>query len=321
MKAVMCRSLGDPESLSVEEVPDPVADEAQVVIDVKACGVSFPDLLMVKGAYQLRPPLPFSPGGEVAGVISEVGEGVDDFNRGQRVMVMTLFGGFAERVVTSPDRVVKIPDSMGFEVAAGFLLNYGTSLHALRDRAELRAGETLLVLGAAGGVGLAAVEVGKQMGARVVAAASTEDKLALCREHGADETILYTTEDLKQRAKSLGGIDVVYDPVGGAHTDAALRALRPGGRHLVIGFASGEIPHLPLNLPLMKECSVVGVFWGNWAMREPAHHARNLGMLLEWFEAGHLRPHVSDKYPLDRAADALADIAERRAKGKVVLTV
>ena len=321
MKAVVCKELGDPKGLSVEEVADPVADEAQVVIDVKACGVSFPDLLMVKGAYQVRPPLPFSPGGEIAGVVSEVGEGVDDFSRGDRVMVMTMFGGFAEKVVTAPERVVKLPESMSFEVAASFLMNYGTGLHALKDRGQLQAGETMLVLGAAGGVGLAAVEIGKAMGARVVAAASSEDKLALCKDHGADEIILYTSEDLKQRAKSVGGVDVVYDPVGGAHSEAALRALKPGGRHLVIGFASGEIPRLPLNLPLMKECAVVGVFWGNWAMREPAHQARNLGVLLDWFEEGRIRPHVSDKYPLEKAADALVDIAERRAKGKVVLTV
>ena len=321
MRAVMIEAHGEPESLVVREVPDPTASSGQVVIDVKAAGVSFPDLLMVRGLYQFKPALPFPPGGEVAGVVSAVGEGVADLRAGDRVMVVTGFGGFAEKVIAPADRVLKIPDAMPFDVAAGFQMNYATTMHALVDRAQLRKGETLLVLGAAGGVGVTAVEVGKLLGARVVAAASSPDKLEIARAAGADELVDYSQANFKQQLKALGGVDVVYDPVGGPYTDPALRGLRPGGRHLVIGFAAGEIPKIPANLTLMKECAVVGVFWGAFAMREPKRNAAHLERLLGWYAEERLRPLVTQRYPFEDASRALRDVAERRVRGKVVLTV
>jgi NADPH2:quinone reductase len=322
MRAVLCKAYGPPESLVVEELPSPTAGLGEVVLDVRACGVNFPDVLIIQNKYQFRPPLPFSPGGEVAGVIKELGEGVKDLRVGQRVIGSTGWGGFAEELALDATRVTPIPDSMDFETASAFLLTYGTSHHALKDRAQLRAGETLLVLGAAGGVGLAAVEIGKVMGARVIAAASAPEKLAVCREHGADEVIDYAKEDLKERVKQLTageGADVVYDPVGGAFSEAALRATAWNGRFLVIGFAAGDIPKIPLNLVLLKGCAIVGVFWGAFTAREPARNRANIDELLTWFEAGKIKPHISATYPLERAAVALNDMAARRVTGKVVL--
>lgn len=320
MRAAICASHGGPDAVEIRELPDPEAGSGQVVVDVKAAGLNFPDLLMTRGLYQLKPPPPFAPGGEVAGVVSQVGEGVDGVAVGDRVMAITGFGGFCEKVVVGTNQIVRVPDAMDLTVAGGFAFTYATSYHALEDRARLREGETLLVLGAAGGVGLAAVELGHRMGARVIAAASTDDKLELCRRYGASEGINYAKEDLKQRAKELGGADVVYDPVGGDYAEPALRALKPFGRFLVIGFASGTIPSIRLNLALLKECAIVGVAWGAWAMRDPAGHTRNMRALLEMYAAGKLEPHISEVLPLDRAADALRAMDARKVKGKVVLT-
>lgn len=321
MRAAVCTSEDGPDSLEIQELPDPTASAGQVVVDVKAAGLNFPDLLMTRGLYQLKPPPPFTPGGEVAGLVSEVGEGVEGFAVGDRVLALTGFGGFCEKVVLTPPQLVKIPDSMDMTVAGCFIFTYGTSYHALKDRARLAEGETLLVLGAAGGVGLAAVELGKVMGARVIAAASTDDKLALCKEYGAESGINYATEDLKKRAKELGGADVIYDPVGGDYAEAALRAIKPFGRFLVIGFATGTIPSIRLNLALLKECAVVGVAWGAWAMRNPALHAENTRELVEMHTAGKLRPHISEKVPLEGLVDALHAMDQRKVKGKIVVTM
>jgi NADPH2:quinone reductase len=322
MKAVLCKAYGPPDSLVVEELPSPAPGRGEVLLAVRACGVNFPDVLIIQNKYQFKPPLPFSPGGEVAGIVKGLGEGVTGLAVGDRVIGSTGWGGFAEEVVLDAGRVIEIPDEMDFVTASAFLLTYGTSHHALKDRAQLRAGETLLVLGAAGGVGLAAVEIGKVMGARVIAAASTPEKLAVCREHGADELIDYAREDLKERVKQLTGgegADVIYDPVGGAYSETALRATAWNGRFLVIGFAAGEIPKIPLNLVLLKGCQIVGVFWGAFTAREPARHRANVEELMAWYRAGKLEPHISATYPLERAAAALNDMAERRVMGKVVL--
>ncbi len=322
MKAVLCKAYGPPDSLVVEALPSPTPGRGEVLLAVRACGVNFPDVLIIQNKYQFRPPLPFSPGGEVAGVVKALGEGVSGLAVGDRVIGSTGWGGFAEELALDAARVIPIPDEMDFVTASAFLLTYGTSHHALQDRAQLRAGETLLVLGAAGGVGLAAVEIGKVMGARVIAAASTPEKLAVCREHGADDLIDYAREDLKERVKQLTageGADVVYDPVGGTYSEAALRATAWNGRFLVIGFAAGEIPKVPLNLVLLKGCQIVGVFWGAFTAREPARHRANVAELIAWYRDGKLKPHISATYPLERAAAALNDMAERRVMGKVVL--
>jgi NADPH2:quinone reductase len=322
MRAVLCKQFGPPESLVLEEIDPPSAGPRQVVVAVHACGVNFPDILLIENKYQFKPPLPFSPGGEVAGIVKQVGAEVRGIGVGDRVLASTGWGGFAEEVAVDAARVVPIPDAMDFVSASAFLFTYGTSHYALKDRAQLRAGETLLVLGAAGGVGLAAVELGKVMGARVIAAASTDDKLAVCKEHGADEGINYAREDLKERIKTLtggAGADVVYDPVGGDYAEQALRATAWEGRFLVIGFAAGDIPKIPLNLVLLKGCQVVGVFWGAFTGREPARNKANVDELLRWYGEGRVRPHVSATYPFERAAEALRALAERRVKGKVVL--
>ncbi len=323
MRAVLCKQYGPPESLVVEDVPDLTAGPGQVVIEVKACGVNFPDTLIIQGKYQFQPEMPFSPGGEIAGVVKETGDGVTGFKPGDPVIAFTGWGGFAEEVVTYPNQLVPLPDGMDFVTASSFVMTYGTSYYALEDRARLQPGETLLVLGAAGGVGFAALEIGKAMGARVIAAASTDEKLAFCKAHGADELINYATEDLKERVKQLtggNGADVVYDPVGGAYSEAAVRATGWDGRFLVIGFAAGDIPRIPLNLVLLKSCSIVGVFWGAFAQRDPERYEQLLTQLRTWFRDGTLKTHVFAKYPLERAADALNDLIERRAQGKVVLT-
>ncbi len=324
MKAIVCKTHGPPESLVLEEVPAPEAGPGEVVVRVKAASLNFPDVLIIQNKYQFKPPLPFSPGSELAGVVKAVGAGVERFQPGQRVMAFTTYGAFAEEVKTEASRLVAIPEGMTFETAAAFLLAYGTSDHALRDRGALRAGETLLVLGAAGGVGLAAIEIGKALGARVLACASSAEKLAVCREHGADAAIDYSREDLRERVRALTdgrGPDVVYDAVGGAYSEPAFRSIAWRGRHLVVGFAAGEIPRLPLNLALLKGASVVGVFWGDFARREPARLAESVRQLGEWHAASKLRPHVSRTFPLARAPEALRLMAERRVTGKVVLTV
>ena len=324
MKAILCKSYGPPESLVFEDVPSPVPGPGEAVVSVKAASVNFPDVLIIENKYQVKPPLPFSPGSELAGVVKSVGDGVTAFKPGDRVMAITGYGAFAEEVKTEARRMLAIPSAMDFATAAAFGLTYATSEHALVDRGALAAGETLLVLGAAGGVGLAAIEIGKILGARVIACASTGDKLAVCRQHGADETINYATEDLRERIKALTGghgPDVVYDPVGGAYTELALRSIAWRGRLLVVGFAAGEIPKIPLNLTLLKGCSIVGVFWGDWARREPEHFAEAMARLGHWYADGKLQPHISATFPLERAADALVLMASRQVTGKVVLTV
>jgi NADPH2:quinone reductase len=324
MKAILCRQYGPPESLTLEEVPGLVPGPKQVVIAVHAAGVNFPDTLIIEGKYQFKPEMPFSPGGEVAGVIVRIGREVSGLRIGQRVLAPLGWGGYAEEAVAEAWRVLPIPPTMDFATASAFVLTYGTSHHALQDRAQLRAGETLLVLGAAGGVGLAAIEIGKAMGARVIAAASSDDKLAVCAAHGADALIQYERDDLRERIRQITdgrGVDVVYDPVGGAYSEPALRSIAWNGRFLVVGFAAGNIPSIPLNLPLLKGCAIVGVFWGAFARNEPARNAQNMLQLFSWFEQGKVRPHICARYPLERAADAMNAVANRSAKGKVVITV
>jgi NADPH2:quinone reductase len=323
MKAVLCKQYGPPESLVIEDLPPQKPGPGEVVVSVRAASVNFPDFLIIQNKYQFKPPLPFSPGSELAGVVKEVGAGVSNVRPGDRVIAFTTYGAFAEEVKTEAARLLPLPEKMDFITGAAFLLTYATSDHALRDRGSLKAGETLLVLGAAGGVGLAAIEIGKALGARVIACASTEDKLAVCREHGADATINYASEDLRERVKSLTegrGIDVVYDAVGGAYTEPAFRSLAWRGRLLVVGFAAGEIPKLPLNLALLKGAAVVGVFWGDFARREPEAFAESVRQLALWYAEGRLRPHVSQTLPLERAAEAIQLLASRKAKGKIVLT-
>jgi len=324
MKAVLCKQFGPPESLVVEELPSPKAGAGEVIVSVKAASLNCPDLLIIQNKYQLKPPLPFAPGSELAGVIKEIGEGVKGYKLGDRVIAVTGYGAFAEEVRVEAGRLVPIPEGMDYNSAAAFLLTYGTSDHALRDRAMLKAGETLLVLGAAGGVGLAAIEIGKALGATVIACASSADKLEVCRQHGADAGINYATEDLREKIKELTGgkgVDVVYDPVGGPYSEPALRSTTWRGRFLVIGFTAGDIPKIPINLPLLKGSSIVGVFWGEFVRREPKAFAESLGQLGKWFREGKLKPHVSQTFPLVEAVDALKLMAGRKVKGKVVLTV
>jgi NADPH2:quinone reductase len=322
MKAVLCKTYGPPESLVVEEVPSPRPGPGEVVVTVKAASVNFPDVLIIQNKYQYKPPLPFSPGCELAGVVKEVGEDVRSVKPGDKVMAYTTYGAFAEEVKLEASRIVPLPQGMDYESGAAFLLTYGTSDHALRDRGALKAGETLLVLGAAGGVGLAAVEIGKALGARVIACASSAEKLEVCREHGADATINYADQDLREQIKSLTdgrGPDVVYDAVGGSYSEPAFRSIAWRGRLLVVGFAAGEIPKLPLNLALLKGASVVGVFWGDFTRREPGAFADSVRQLGRWYGEGKLRPHVSRIFPMEKAAEALQLMAARQVKGKVVL--
>jgi NADPH2:quinone reductase len=322
VKALLCRALGGIGSLEVGEMDSPAPTRGQVLIDVKAAGVNFPDVLMVQGKYQFKPPLPFAPGCELAGIVKAVGEGVTHVKPGDRALALVMHGAFAEEAVADALTVVPLPQGIDFATAASFMFTYGTSYHALKDRAVLQRGETLLVLGAAGGVGLAAVELGRLMGARVIAAASTEDKLEVCRARGAEATINYSTEDLRERLKALTagrGVDVVYDPVGGGYSEPALRSMAWKGRFLVVGFANGEIPRIPLNLALLKGCSIVGVFWGNFTTKEPQASAANVRELIAWIAAGELKPFVSERYPLARGAAALQALQDRRVKGKVVI--
>jgi NADPH:quinone reductase len=323
MKAVLCKEYGLPGSLVVEDVPSPKPATGQVVISVKACGVNFPDTLIIQGKYQFKPEMPFSPGGEVAGVVKEIGESVTRVKPGDRVIAFNTWGGFAEEMVVDADRTIPMPAAMDFVPASAFVLTYGTSYHALKDRAEIKAGETLLVLGAAGGVGLAAIQLGKVMGARVVAAASSDAKLKVCRDNGADELINYGSEDLRARVKAITagkGVDVVYDPVGGPYSEPALRDMAWKGRFLVVGFAAGDIPKVPLNLTLLKGCSIVGVFWGSFTKNEPEHNRENNWELMAMYAAGKIKPHIHAVYPLERAAEALNEVLNKRVTGKVVLT-
>jgi NADPH2:quinone reductase len=322
MKAVVCRKLGAIGDLAFEEIASPRAGPGEVVVSVRACGVNFPDVLLVQGKYQVKPPLPFSPGVEIAGFVKEAGEGVTNVRPGDPVAGSVPYGGFAEEVLAPARNLVPIPADLDFAVGAAFTLTYGTSYHALADCAHLRRGETLLVLGAAGGVGLAAVDLGRMMGARVIAAASSEAKLAACARYGAETLINYEQEDLREALKRVTageGVDVVYDPVGARFAEPAIRSLAWRGRYLVIGFAGGEIPRIPLNLPLLMERSIVGVYWGAWSAREPDANHANLARVLEGITAGKLEPLVSRSFPLARAADALEELANRRVLGKVVL--
>ncbi len=322
MKAVLCKEWGMPAKLVVEDVPSPKPASGQVVVSVKACGVNFPDTLIIQGKYQFKPEMPFSPGGEVAGVVKEVGEGVTRVKPGDRVIAFNTWGGFAEEMLVDADRTTPMPASMDFVRASAFVLTYGTSYHALKDRADIKAGETMLVLGAAGGVGLAAIQLGKAMGARVIAAASSDEKLKVCRDNGADDVINYAAEDLRARVKAITagkGLDVVYDPVGGPYSEPALRDMAWKGRFLVVGFAAGDIPKVPLNLILLKGCSIVGVFWGAFTRNEPEHNRENNWDLMAMYAAGKIRPHIHAAYPLDRAAEALNEVLNKRVTGKVVL--
>ena len=323
MKAVLCKRHGPPDTLTFEELPSPRPGPGEVVVSMKAASVNFPDVLIIQNKYQVKPPLPFSPGSELAGVIKEVGSEVSAFRPGDRVIAFTTYGAFAEEVKTEAGRLIPLPEGMDFTTGAAFILTYGTSDHALRDRGALKAGETLLVLGAAGGVGLAAIDIGKALGAHVIACASSDDKLAVCASHGADAGINYSSEDLREAIKRLTdgrGVDVVYDAVGGPYTEPAFRSLAWRGRLLVVGFAAGDIPKLPLNLPLLKGASAVGVFWGDFTRREPGAFADSVRQLGQWFRDGKLHPHVSQTLPLRDAAKALELMAARQVKGKLVLT-
>jgi len=322
VKALVCRQFGPIENLAVEEIDPPRPGPGQVLVDVKASSLNFPDALMVQGLYQVKPPLPFSPGHEIAGVIEKLGEGVLGVAVGDAIIATPGVGGLAEQCVVARERITPLPAGMDFATASAFLLTYCTTLHALEDCGRLRSGESLLVLGAAGGVGTAAIEIGKALGARVIAAASSEEKLALCRDLGADETIDYVREDLRKRALELTGskgVDVVYDPVGGALTEAALRASAWGGRLLVIGFASGEIPAIRLNLALLKERSIVGVYWGEWTRQDPAGQKRNVERLGELYAAGKVKPVVSERIRLAEVPAALVRMQKRQVKGKIVV--
>lgn len=322
MKAVRCKDWGPIDSLVIEDLPDLAPGAGEVVVDVKAAGVNFPDVLTVQGKYQVRPPLPFTPGNEFAGTVRAVGEGVSGFAPGQPVIGFTRTGAFAEQAVAPAEALMPMPPGMDFDTAAAITLTYGTSHHAVVDRAALQPGETMLVLGAAGGVGLAAIEIGKAIGARVIAAASSDEKLAVCRAHGADVLVNYEKEDLREALKAATGgqgPDVIYDPVGGPYSEPALRSIAWRGRHLVVGFAAGEIPKLPWNLMLLKGASVVGVFWGDFVRKEPQANLAAMRQMLGWMAEGKLKPLVSRRYRLEETAQALNDMADRKVTGKVVV--
>ncbi|WP_404363993.1 NADPH:quinone oxidoreductase family protein [Marinobacter sp.] len=324
MKAILCKEYGPAESLVIEEIKSPEAKGSGVKVKVKAAGLNFPDTLIIEGKYQLKPSMPFSPGGEMAGEVIAVGEKVTRYKVGDRVMGLTGYGAFAEEVVVAESNVLPVPEGMSDEEAAAFTMVYGTSYHALRQRANIQPGETLLVLGASGGVGLATVELGKAMGAHVIAAASSADKLKVAQEAGADEVINYTEEPLKEAVKKLTrnrGVDVVYDPVGGEFTEQAVRAMAWNGRHLIVGFAAGDIPKIPANLTLLKGCSVVGVFWGAFTQKEPETSLQNMKDLFGLYAQGKIKPRVSEVFPFEEYEAALNALTERRARGKIVLRV
>lgn len=324
MKAVLCKSLTGPDGLIIVDLPDPTAGHGQVVVKVRAAALNFFDTLIIAGKYQTKPTLPFSPCGEIAGVIQTVGEGVDGWRPGDRVMAYLGYGGARERVAVEAGRLVAIPDGVSDAVASGLSITYGTAIHGLRDRANLQAGETVAILGASGGAGLAAVEIAKLLGARVIAVASDAEKLEACRDHGADETVLTTTPDFKEALRGLTsgqGVDVVYDCVGGSLAEPAVRALAWNGRYLVIGFASGEIPRLPLNLLLLRGACAVGVFWGEAVARDLAGHRANQALVMDGVCDGRLQPRVYKILPLEAIRDGLELLAERKVIGKVVLEV
>jgi NADPH2:quinone reductase len=331
MKAMLSKRVGGPDTLELEELPDPSPGAGEVVITVRACGVNYPDSLIIEDRYQFKPPRPFAPGGEVAGVVESVGAGVSGVKPGDRVIGSLIWGGMAEKVVVSAARCTPMPDNMPFDEASALILTYGTSIHALKDRARLRQGETMLVLGAAGGVGLSAVELGKAYGARVIAAASSQEKVDLARKRGADAGVVYPAgpfdkagaralADLFKAACGESGADVIYDPVGGDYAEAALRAIAWEGRFLVVGFPAG-IPRLPLNLALLKGCQVVGVFWGGFTQRDPKANAANIAELMQLYAKGAIKPLVSERYPLARAGAAIARLSGRQAMGKLVVTM
>ncbi|MEL7452922.1 MAG: NADPH:quinone oxidoreductase family protein [Pseudomonadota bacterium] len=330
MKAILSKTPGGPETLVLEDVPIPEIGPGQVLVDIKACGVNYPDVLMIKDMYQFKPPRPFSPGGEVAGIVRAVGEGVTHVAPGDRVLASTGHGGMAEQVVAAAHGVTPIPDNMPFEEAAAFVLTYGTSYYALKDRADPKPGEKLLILGAAGGVGVSSIELGKAMGLEVIAACSTQDKVDFCLSKGADKGLVYPKGDLDRAAQKAlsndikavggGGVDIIYDAVGGDYAEPALRAMNWEGRYLVIGFPAG-IPKLPLNLTLLKSCDVRGVFWGASVARDPEGHKQNVKELFALYAEGKIRPHVSSTYPLAEAPAAITELMERRARGKVVVTI
>ncbi|GBO87007.1 MULTISPECIES: NADPH:quinone oxidoreductase family protein [Marinobacter] len=324
MKAILCKEYGPAETLVIEDVPSPEVKGRGVKVRVKAAGLNFPDTLIIENKYQLKPSLPFSPGGEMAGEVIEVGDKVTRFKVGDRVAGLTGYGAFAEEVIVPEQNLLPVPDGMSDEKAAAFTMVYGTSYYALKQRGNLQPGETLLVLGASGGVGLATVELGKAMGAKVIAAASSAEKLAVAKEAGADELINYTEEPLKDAVKKLThskGVDVIYDPVGGDFTEQALRAMGWNGRHLIIGFAAGDIPKIPANLTLLKGCSVVGVFWGSFTQREPEASAQNMMELMKLYAEGKIDPKISAVYDFENYAEALGALTGRKATGKVVLKV
>ncbi len=330
MKAMMSAEPGGPDSLKLMEVATPEPGPGQIRISVKAAGVNFPDTLIIRDLYQFRPPRPFAPGGEVAGIVDSVGEGVSSIRKGDRVLAMTLHGGYATDLVVDAKAAVKIPDVMPFDEAAGFLMTYGTSHYALKDRAHLKTGESLFILGAAGGVGAAAIEIGKAMGAKVVAGVSSPEKAAFARELGADDFVIYPKEIDKDGQKALSaqikatcggdGANVVYDAVGGDYAEPAVRALAWEGRFLVVGFPAG-IPRLPLNLTLLKSCQIVGVFWGAFTMRDPKRHAAHVAELLNWYTEGKVKPRVTARFPLEKAAEALKLVESRQVQGKAVITM
>ncbi|MBV6274269.1 NADPH:quinone oxidoreductase family protein [Alcaligenaceae bacterium CGII-47] len=322
MKAVLCKAWGPPESLTVESLPDITPEAGEVIIAVKAASVNFPDVLIIQNKYQVKPPLPFVPGTELAGTVHAVGANVSHVKPGDSVIAVGTHGAFSSLARMKADEVMLMPAGLDFDTAAAFFMAYGTSYHAVVDRGQLKAGETLLVLGAAGGVGLAAIGIAKALGARVIAAASTNDKLAVCREQGADETIDYSSENLRERIKSITngkGPDVIFDPVGGANAELAFRSVGWRGRYLIVGFASGEIPKLAFNLPLLKGAALIGVFWGDYIKREPASCQEDFQTIVEWIQAGKIRPHISARYRLEDTARALQDMADRKTTGKVLI--
>ena len=321
MKAIRCVKLGPPSDLVYEEIDSPKPGKKEVLISIKACSVNFPDTLIIQGLYQFKPAVPFTPGSDISGVIKEVGEEVKHLKVGDEVLGTVPHGGFAEEVVANASTIFPKAHFMDFKTGASFIMTYATSYHALKDRAKLREGETLVVLGASGGVGLAAVELGKLMGAKVIAAASTQEKLELCKQYGADATINYSDEDLKTRIKELTegkGADVVYDPVGGDYTEAALRATAWKGRLLIVGFPAG-IANIPMNLPLLKGCQIVGVFWGRFAMEEPQKNMGNVLELINMYAEGKVKPHIDKTYALEDTPQALQDMMDRKVKGKIVV--
>jgi len=323
MRAILCKELVPANTLVIDDIPSPEPGKGQVKVRVKAAGLNFPDTLIIEGKYQIKPELPFSPGGEMAGEVLAVGEGVQRFKPGQRVMGLTGYGAFAEEILVPENQLIPVPDGMNDHTAAAFSMVYGTSYHALKQRANIQPGETLLVLGASGGVGLAAVELGKAMGATVIAAASSAEKLDVAKEAGADDLINYAEEDLKDALKQRypKGVDVIYDPVGDKFTEAAIRNMAWNGRLLIVGFAAGDIPKIPANLALLKGCSIIGVFWGAFTQKEPQTNIQNIMELMQLFTQGKINPRISQVFPFEEYEQALAALTSRTAKGKVVLDI